>query len=112
MPLVTGTCAHCGRDRLLKYARRTMCATYACQRAAAAEVATRKAGTRGDGERESKAPPVFCYKILSVNGERARLRPSKRVDKNKRNKAGKTYTRPMTFTLKDRPPPRFGPETS
>ena len=87
MPLVTGTCAHCGRDRLLKYARRTMCATYACQRAAAAEVATRKATTRGDGdgEREScKAPPVFCYEILSVNGQRD-IDPSKLVGKAKRN---------------------------
>ena len=87
MPLVTGTCAHCGRDRLLKYARRTMCATYACQRAAAAEVATRKAGIRGDGERESKAPPVFCYEILSVNGQRD-IDPSKLVGKAKRNEVG------------------------
>ena len=85
MPLVTGTCAHCGRDRLLKYARRSMCATYACQRAAAAEVAARKAGTRG--ERESKAPPVFCYEILSVNGQRD-FDPAKLVGKAKRNEIG------------------------
>ena len=43
-----GTCAHCEADnRLLKYAGRTMCCTYACQRAAARLVASRKAAGRG-----------------------------------------------------------------
>jgi hypothetical protein len=87
MPLVTGTCANCSRERPLKYARRTMCATYACQRAAAAEVAARKAGSRGDSERESKAPPVFCYEILSVNGQRD-FDPANLVGKAKRNEVG------------------------
>ena len=47
MPISIGTCANCGKERPLKYARGTMCATYGCQRAAAAEVAMRKAGIRG-----------------------------------------------------------------
>ena len=87
MPLVTGTCANCSRERLLKYARRTMCATYACQRAAAAEVAARKAGSRGDSERESKAPPVFCYEILLVNGQRD-FDPANLVGKGEGNEGG------------------------
>ena len=87
MPISIGTCANCGKERPLRYARGTMCATYACQRAAAAEIAARKAGIRGGDENEGskKAPPVFCYEILAVYGERD-FDPAKLVGKGRRNK--------------------------
>ena len=80
-----GTCACCKKERLLKYARRTMCATYACQKAAAEEVAARKSGGGGDAETSKKAMPVFCYEVLSVHGQRD-FDTSKLVGKRKRNK--------------------------
>jgi hypothetical protein len=83
MPHTTGTCVSCKKERKLLYARRTMCATYACQRAAAAEVAARKAAN-GVSESSKKAPPVFCYKIVSVHGVRD-FDAGKLVGKEKRN---------------------------
>ena len=76
-----GTCANCQKRRKLKYARGTMCCTYACQKAAKAEVAARKAAA---GEDESKALPVFCYEVLSVHGQRD-FDPARLVGKSRRN---------------------------
>ena len=82
---VVGSCAHCGEERLLKYARRTMCARYKCQLAAATTVAARKAAnsSAGDGGHAEKMP-VFCYEVLGVYGQRD-CDPSKLVGKKRRN---------------------------
>ena len=69
-----GTCAECEtEDRVLKYARGTMCCKYRCQRAAHALVVARKgrAAGKGDGgDKKLKAPPTFCYEVVSVHGQR------------------------------------------
>ena len=80
-----GTCSNCEQDnRLLKYARRTMCWSYACQQAAHADVAARKALREATGERKEKAAPVFCYKILKVHGQRD-FDPAQLVGAKRRN---------------------------
>ena len=83
-----GTCAHCGEeDRLLKYNRRSMCPTYACQMAAKDAVARRRAAAAGVTAEEGasvKVPPAFCYEILEVLGQRE-VDPSKLVGKKRRN---------------------------
>ena len=65
------TCAECDTpNRLLKYARGTMCCKYRCQRAAHDIVVARKAGAaKGDGNVKPKAATTFCYKIESVHGQ-------------------------------------------
>ena len=68
-----GTCAECEtEDRVLKYARGTMCCKYRCQRAAHALVVARKgrAAGKGDGgDKKLKAPPTFCYEVVPVHGQ-------------------------------------------
>jgi hypothetical protein len=70
MPIL-GDCAHCGKERSLKYARSTMCSSYQCQRAAAKAVAAGKAARRNDsGSVSIKAAPVFWVQVLSVHAGR------------------------------------------
>ena len=83
-PFPVGQCANCEQDnRLLKYCRRTRCCKYACQRAAHAEVQARKA-SRGGGEVKEKAPPVFCFSIIEVYGQRD-VDPASLVGAKRRN---------------------------
>ena len=49
-PYSQGPCANCGAHRLLKYAHRTMCARYKCQKAASAQRQARLAGGGADDE--------------------------------------------------------------
>ena len=84
MPLEIGTCAHCHKEnRPLKYARRTMCASYACQRAAHLQVSACKADA-GDDAPADKAAPTFCYEIIEVYGHRD-CNPLALKGKRKRN---------------------------
>jgi hypothetical protein len=86
MPAVYGTCAHCEtEDRLLKYARHTMCCKYACQRAAHALVVARKAAAGGGSAKKANEPPTFCYQIWSVHGQRD-VDTTLLVGKKRRNK--------------------------
>ena len=58
-----GVCANCGDTRLLKYAKRTMCCRYRCQKAAAA---LRHALDKvADAEK-----PTFCYTLEGIEGQR------------------------------------------
>ena len=65
-PYSQGHCANCGAHRLLKYAHRTMCARYKCQKAASAQRQARLAG----GGADDAVVPTFCYKIEAVLGMR------------------------------------------
>ena len=65
-PYSQGHCANCGAHRLLKYAHRTMCARYKCQKAASAQHQARLAG----GGADDAVVPTFCYKIEAVLGMR------------------------------------------
>ena len=73
------------RNRVLQYARRTMCWSYACQQAAHLSVVERKAHRRGTSERTEKVAPTFCHKILSVHGQRD-VDPACLVGAKRRNK--------------------------
>ena len=87
-----GTCANCEKpNRVLKYARRTMCWTYACQQAAHQAVLERKAHRGGTGEHTEMAAPTFCYKILSVHGQRD-VDPAVLVGAKRRNKLSASDT--------------------
>ena len=63
-PYSQGPCANCGAHRLLKYAHRTMCARYKCQKA-------RLAG----GGADDAVVPTFCFKRHPGPGA-----PHRRVD--------------------------------
>ena len=65
-PYHVGRCDNCGDDRLLKYAKRTMCCRYRCQKAAAA---LRRAGV-GEVEDEDDTVPTFCYEVKEILGQR------------------------------------------
>ena len=65
-PYSEGPCANCGSHRLLKYAHRTMCARYRCQKAASALRQARLAG----GGADDAVVPTFCFKIEAVLGMR------------------------------------------
>ena len=81
-----GVCANCEEEnRVLKYARKTMCCKYSCQRAAHAEVQARKASRGGSASKKEKAAPVFCYKILQICGQRD-IDPAVLVGAKRRNK--------------------------
>ena len=75
MIYASGTCACCGLERPLKYARRTHCSTYRCQQAAKAAVAERRGdaggsgGVDGAGTVRDKAP-TFCFKVFECFGQR------------------------------------------
>ena len=87
-----GTCANCEQpDRVLKYARRTMCWAYACQQAAHQAVLERKAHRGGTGEGMEKAAPTFCHKVLSVHGQRD-VDPACLVGAKRRNKLSASDT--------------------
>ena len=87
-----GTCANCELpDRVLKYARRTMCRTYACQRAASALVAERKAARRNgvaSGTGVKPVAPTFCHKIIRVHGVQD-FNPASLVGAERRNTVAK-----------------------
>ena len=76
-----GHCANCGAHRLLKYAHRTMCCRYKCQRAAAAQRQARLAG----GGADDAIVPTFCYKIEAVLGMRF-CDPDQLIGKKRRNR--------------------------
>ena len=69
--LVRGTYAHCeAEDRLLKYARHTMCSKYACQAAAHLLVIARRSKAQSDERNPKAAAPTYCYKIHSIHRQR------------------------------------------
>ena len=76
-----GHCANCGAHRLLKYAHRTMCARYKCQKAASAQRQERLAG----GGADDAVVPTFCYKIEAVLGMRF-CDPDQLIGKKRRNR--------------------------
>ena len=80
-PYSQGHCANCGAHRLLKYAHRTMCARYKCQKAASAQRQARLAG----GGADDAVVPTFCYKIEAVLGMRL-CDPDQLIGKKRRNK--------------------------
>ena len=59
-PYPTGTCVNCTNHGVLKYARRTMCTRYKCQKAATAERVARLADGGGDA-----AVPTYCSRSRS-----------------------------------------------
>ena len=65
-PYPTGTCANCTNHGVLKYARRTMCTRYKCQKAATAERVARLA----DGGGDDAVVPTYCFEIKEVIGMR------------------------------------------
>ena len=80
-PYSQGSCANCGAHRLLKYAHRTICCRYACQKVAAAQRRARLA----DGGADDAAAPTFCYKIEAVLGMRF-CDPDQLIGKKRRNR--------------------------
>ena len=68
-PYPTGTCANCTNHGVLKYARRTMCTRYKCQKAATAEGAERVARL-ADGGGDDAVVPTYCFEIKEVIGMR------------------------------------------
>ena len=59
-PYPTGTCANCTNHGVLKYARRTMCTRYKCQKAATAE---RRVARLADGGGDDAVVPTYCFEI-------------------------------------------------
>ena len=83
--LVRGTYAHCeAEDRLLKYARQTMCSKYACQAAAHLLVIARRSKAQSDERNPKAAAPTYCYKIHSIHGQRD-VDPGQLAAKKRRN---------------------------
>ena len=83
--LVRGTYAHCeAEDRLLKYARQTMCSKYACQAAAHLLVIARRSKAQSDERNPKAAAPTYCYKIHSIHGQRD-VDPGQLTAKKRRN---------------------------
>ena len=80
-PYSEGPCANCGSHRLLKYAHRTMCARYRCQKAASALRQARLAG----GGADDAVVPTFCFKIEAVLGMRF-CEPEQLIAKKRRNR--------------------------
>ena len=78
-PYSQGPCANCGAHRLLKYAHRTMCCRYKCQKAAAAQRQARLGGA------DDAVVPTFCFKIEAVLGMRF-CDPEQLIAKKRRNK--------------------------
>ena len=98
-PYSQGSCANCGAHRLLKYAHRTICCRYACQKVAAAQRRARLA----DGGADDAAAPTFCYKIEAVLGMRC-CDPEQLIAKKRSNKlaaAGKTICYLTRGTFKE-----------
>ena len=80
-PYSQGPCANCGSHRLLKYAHRTMCVRYRCQKAASALRQARLAG----GGADDAVVPTFCFKIDAVLGMRF-CEPEQLIAKKRRNR--------------------------
>ena len=80
-PYSQSHCANCGAHRLLKYAHRTMCARYKCQKAASAQRQARLAG----GGADDAVVPTFCFKIEAVLGMRF-CDPDQLIGKKRRNR--------------------------
>ena len=80
-PYSQGSCANCGAHRVLKYAHRTICCRYACQKVAAAQRRARLA----DGGADDAVAPTFCYKIEAVLGMRF-CDPDQLIGKKRRNR--------------------------
>ena len=80
VPYPTGTCANCTNHGVLKYARRTMCTRYKCQKAATAEREKRIA----DGGGDDAVVPTYCFEIKEVIGMRF-ADPERLVGKKRRN---------------------------
>mgnify|MGYP007096126819 FL=1 len=80
-PYSQGHCANCSAHRLLKYAHRTMCCRYKCQKAAAAQRQARLAG----GGADDAVVPTFCFKIEAVLGMRF-CEPEQLIAKKRRNR--------------------------
>ena len=79
-PYPTGTCANCTNHGVLKYARRTMCTRYKCQKAATAERVARLA----DGGGDDAVVPTYSFEIKEVIGMRF-ADPERLVGKKRRN---------------------------
>jgi hypothetical protein len=75
-----GVCANCGDNRLLKYAKRTMCCRYRCQKAASAL----RAAQNSDAD-DSADAPTFCYVLHGIEGQRF-ADPDKLSGYKRRNK--------------------------
>ena len=83
----TGTCANCTNHGVLKYARRTMCTRYKCQKAATAEREKRLA----DGGGDDAVVPTYCFEIKEVIGMRF-ADPERLVGKKRRNELAAAET--------------------
>ena len=83
----TGTCANCTNHGVLKYARRTMCTRYKCQKAATAERVARLA----DGGGDDAVVPTYCFEIKEVIGMRF-ADPERLVGKKRRNELAAAET--------------------
>ena len=86
-PYPTGTCANCTNHGVLKYARRTMCTRYKCQKAATAEREKRIA----DGGGDDAVVPTYCFEIKEVIGMRF-ADPERLVGKKRRNELAAAET--------------------
>ena len=86
-PYPTGTCANCTNHGVLKYARRTMCTRYKCQKAATAEREKRLA----DGGGDDAVVPTYCFEIKEVIGMRF-ADPERLVGKKRRNELAAAET--------------------
>ena len=86
-PYPTGTCANCTNHGVLKYARRTMCTRYKCQKAATAERVARLA----DGGGDDAVVPTYCFEIKEVIGMRF-ADPERLVGKKRRNELAAAET--------------------
>ena len=86
-PYPTGTCANCTNHGVLKYARRTMCTRYKCQKAATAEREKRLA----DGGGDDAVVPTYCFEIKEVIGMRF-ADPERLVGKKRRNELATAET--------------------
>ena len=87
-PYPTGTCANCTTNHgVLKYARRTMCTRYKCQKAATAEREKRIA----DGGGDDAVVPTYCFEIKEVIGMRF-ADPEWLVGKKRRNELAAAET--------------------
>ena len=86
-PYPTGTCANCTNHGVLKYARRTMCTRYKCQKAATAERVARLA----DGGGDDAVVPTYCFEIKEVIGMRF-ADPERLVGKKRRNELATAET--------------------
>ena len=77
-PYTLGRCDCCGGNRLLKYAKRTHCCRYRCQKAAAALLAA------ANEDAEDDLAPTFAKSIEFILGQRF-CDPEELNDEKRRN---------------------------